>query len=274
MSERKPYPTDVRDEEWALVAPYLTLMTEDAPQRDYPLREVFNGLRYVVRGGISWRMIPNDLPPWYTVYQQTQRWLKAGVFEALVHDLRMVLRLVEGRNEQPSAAIFDSRTLQSSPESGGRAGYDGAKRRKGSKTHMAVDTLGHLLALLVTPADEQDRAQVAQLAQAVQEVTGQSAEVAFVDQGYTGDDPAQDATHQGIRLEVVKLPEAKKGFVLLPRRWVVERSFGWLARFRWLARDYERLPETLQGLHFLAFAMLMAQRFVHLLFACQVHNRL
>lgn len=118
---RKTYPSDVSDEEWAFVAPYLTLMTEEAPQRDYPLREVFNGLRYIVRGGIPWRMMPNDLPPWHTVYQQLQRWLKVGVFEAIVHDLRALLRLAAGRNEQPSAAIFDSSTLQSSPESGGRA---------------------------------------------------------------------------------------------------------------------------------------------------------
>jgi len=265
---RKPYPTDVSDDEWAFVAPYLTLMKEDAPQRDHPLREVFNGLRYVVRGGIAWRMMPNDLPPWHTVYQQTQRWLKARVFEAMVHDLRVLMRLAEGRNEQPSAVIFDSRTLQSSPESGERAGYDGAKRRKGSKTHIAVDTLGHLLALLVTPANEQDRAQVGQLAQAVQEVTGETVELAFVDQGYTGDDAAQAAEEHGLRLEVVKLPEAKKGFVLLPRRWVVERSFGWMARFRRLARDYERLPDTLKGLHFLAFAMLMVHRFVQCMAYC------
>ena len=189
MSERNPYPSDVSDDEWAFVAPYLTLMTEDAPQRDYPLRDVFNGLRYVVRGGIPWRMLPNDLPPWHTVYQQTQRWLKAGVFEAMVHDLRALLRLAAGRSEKPSAAIFDSRTLQSTPESGERAGYDGAKRRKGSKTHMAVDTLGHLLVLHVTPADEQDRTQVEQLAQAVQETTGQTVEVAFVDQGSPGTPP-------------------------------------------------------------------------------------
>lgn len=268
MNERKPYPSDVSDEEWAFVAPYLTLMTEDAPQREYPLREVFNGLRYIARGGIPWRMMPNDLPPWYTVYQQTQRWLQAGVFEALVHDLRALLRLAAGRKEQPTAAIFDSRTLQSSPESGDHAGYDGAKRRKGSKTHMAVDTLGHLLALLVTPANEQDRAQVGQLAQAVQEATGDTVEVAFVDQGYTGDEAAQAAEEQGMRLEVVKLPEAKQGFVLLPRRWVVERSFGWMARFRRLARDYERLPDTLKGLHFLAFAILMAHRFVQCMAFC------
>ena len=266
--DRKAYPSDVSDEEWAFVARYITLMTEEAPQREYRLREVFNGLRYVVRGGISWRMIPNDLPPWHTVYQQTQRWLKAGVFEAMVHDLREVLRVAEGRKPQPSAVIFDSRTLQSSPESGERAGYDGAKRRKGSKTHLAVDTLGHLLALHVTSADEQDRAQVACLAQQVQEVTGETVEVAFVDQGYTGENPAQQAEEYGLRLEVVKLPEAKKGFVLLPRRWVVERSFGWIARFRRLARDYERLPTTLKGLHFLAFAILMAHRFIQSMAYC------
>jgi transposase len=261
----RPYPSDVTDEEWALVAPYLTLMTEDAPQRTHSLREVFNGLRWMVRAGAPWRMLPRDLPPWQVVYQQTQRWLAAGVFESLVHDLRELLRVATGRNARPSAAIFDSRTLQSSPESGSRAGYDGAKRRKGSKTHIAVDTLGHLLALIVTPASEQDRAQVKELAAAVQEVTGESVELAFVDQGYTGEAAAEDASAHGLRLEVVKLSEAKRGFVLLPRRWVVERSFAWAARFRRLARDYERLPETVAGLHFLAFAVLMVKRLVEVL---------
>ena len=265
---RKAYPSDVSDEEWAFVAPYLALISEDAPQRVYSLREVFNGLRYIVRSGATWRMMPNDLPPWEMVYQQSQRWLKAGVFEAIVEDVRALLRLAAGRAEQPTAAVFDSRTLQSSPESGERAGYDGAKRRKGSKTHLAVDTLGHLLALVVTAADEQDRAQVGALAQQVQQATGDSVEIAFVDQGYTGDEAAQQAAEYGIRLEVVKLPEAKKGFVLLPRRWVVERSFAWLARFRRLARDYERLPDTLAGLHFLAFAILLLNRFIQCLAFC------
>jgi transposase len=263
--DRKAYPSDVSDEEWAFVAPYLTLMREDAPQRDHPLREVYNGLRYIVHTGMQWRMMPNDLPPWYTVYQQTQRWLKAGVFEALVRDLRMLMREIEGRNPQPSAAILDGRTLQSTPESGSRAGYDGHKRRNGSKVHMAVDTLGHLLALLVTPANAQERAQVAELAAAVQEATGDSVEIAFVDQGYTGEQPAADAAAHGIQLEVVKLPSAKRGFVLLPRRWVVERSFGWMSRFRRLVRDYERLAETLVGMHFIAFAILMARRFITLM---------
>lgn len=255
--DRKPYPSDVSDEEWAFVSPYLILFPLDAGQRRHELREVFNALRYLVRSGCPWRMLPNDFPPWSLVYQQTQRWFKAGCFEAMVHDLRMLLRLADGRLPDPSAVVLDSRTLQSTPTSGARAGYDGAKRKKGSKVHMAVDTLGHLLALYVTPANEQDRDQVAQLARAVQEATQRQVELAYVDQGYTGEAAAQAAQAQGVVLEVVKLPEAKRGFVLLPQRWVVERSFGWAARFRRLARDYERLPQTLAGFHFLAFAFLM-----------------
>jgi transposase len=257
MANRKPYPSDITDEEWEFCMPYLTLMKEDAPQREYPLRELFNGLRWFVRAGCPWRLIPNDLAPWHTIHQQTMRWIKAGCFEAMAHDLRAILRLLVDRNQQPTAAIYDSRTLQSTPESGARAGYDGAKKRKGSKVHIAVDTLGHLLALKVTPANEQDRAQVAALSAAVQEVTGQSIEAAFVDQGYTGKTPAEEAAAHGIRLEVIKLSEAKRGFVLLPRRWVVERSFGWAARFRRLSRDYERLATTLAGLHWLALAGVM-----------------
>jgi len=257
MNARKPYPSDVKDNEWEFVAPYLTLLPLDAGQRQHPLREVFNALRWLVRSGAPWRLLPHDFPPWCTVYQQTQRWLRAGCFEAMAHDLRALLRLACGREPAPTAAILDSRTLQSTPESGARAGYDGAKRRKGSKVHAAVDTLGHLLTLPVTPANEQDRDQVTQLAQGVQEVTGQTVELAYVDPGYTGENAAQQAQDHGMQLVVVKHTEAKKGFVLLPRRWVVERSFAWAARFRRLARDYERLTETLAGRHFVAFICLM-----------------
>jgi transposase len=237
MPTLKPYPSDVSDEEWAFAAPYLALVREDAPQRSHDLREVLNGLRWVVRTGSPWRYMPHDLPPWEAVYQQTRRWLKAGVFEAMVHDLRVLLRLSKGRASEPTAAILDSRTLRSTPESGSRGGYDGAKRKKGSKVHAAVDTLGHLLALFVSPADEQERAWVAELAEAVQE-----------------------AEARGISLGVVKHPEAKQGFVLLPRRWVVERDFAWASRFRRLVKDYERLPDTLAGLHFVAFACLFLQQ--------------
>ena len=175
----------------------------------------------------------------------------------MADDLRALLRELAERSPQPSAVILDGRTMQSTPESGARAGYDGDKRKKGSKVPVAVDTLGHLLALKVTPANEQERAQVAELIAEVQEATGENVEAAFVDQGYTGEEPGRcRAARQGVRLIVVKLEEAKRGFVLLPRRWVVERSFAWAARFRRLGRDYERLSSSLAGLHWLAFVTL------------------
>ena len=260
MSARKPYPSDVSDDEWALVAPYLTLLPEAAGQREHGLREVFNGLRYVLKTGAPWRWMPNGLPPWAAVYQQAQRWLAAGCFDALADDLRAVLRLAAGRMADPTAAILDSRTLRSTPESGERAGYDGAKRKRGSKLHMAVDTLGHLLALHVTPASADDRAEVGRLAEAVQDATGHSVGLAYVDQGYTGERAAEAARTHGIELEVVKLPEAKRSVVLLPRRWVVERSFAWTTRFRRLVKDYERYASTLADMHRIAFVCLMLKQ--------------
>ena len=259
---RKSYPSDVSDAEWEFLLPYLALMRSDAPQRGHDLKEVFNALRYVVKTGCQWRMLPHDLPDWTVVYPQARRWMQAGVFEAAAHDLRVIVRLVQERNPHPSAAILDGRTLQSTPESGERAGYDGAKKKNGSKVHTAVDTLGNLLALKVTAANEQERAQVAELAAQVQEVTGGTVTLAYVDQGYTGEDAAQQASQHGIRLEVVKHTEAKKGFVLLPRRWVVERTFGWLGRFRRLARDYERLAKVLEGWHWLAFLTIIIKQAV------------
>jgi transposase len=262
---RKPYPSDVSDEEWNFVAPYLALIDEHSPQRRYSLREVFNALRWLARAGAAWRMLPNDLPPWEMVYQQFRRWNEAGCFEAMVSDMRSIIRTAQGHKGQPSAVILDGRTLQSSCESGPRAGYDGYKRRNGSKVHAAVDTLGHLIALTVTPANEQERSQVDALCEQVQQATGHTVKLAWADQGYTGEQAKNDAAANGIELQVVKLPEAKKGFVLLPRRWVVERSFGWLARFRRLSRDFERMPEVLAGLHFVVFAMLMLPKAAMLL---------
>jgi len=259
---RKSYPSDVSDEEWVFVAPYLALIREDSPQREYSLRDVFDAVRWLVKTGAQWRYMPGDFPPWPAVYQQVRRWVDAKAFEAMTHDLRELLRLAEKRNAQPSAVILDGRTLQSTPESGARAGYDGHKKKKGSKVHMAVDTLGNLLALHVTPANEQERDQVAKLAEAVQDVTGKTVSLAYVDQGYTGEQPAADAAAHKIQLEVIKHSTAKKGFILLPRRWVVERSFGWTARFRRLARDYERLDEILAAWHWVAFVFLLLHRVV------------
>ena len=262
---RKPYPSDVSDDEWSLVVPYLTLVRKDAPQRQHSLRELFNALRYVVRYGIAWRAMPNNLPPWFAVSQQTQRWLQAGCFEMLVHDLRAVLRIKDGRAPESTAAIIDSRALRSTPESGTRADYDGAKRKCGSKVHMAVDTLGHLLALHVTPADRDDRAEVGRLAEAIQEATDQSVELAYVDQGYTGERPAAAAGRHGITLEVVKSLEAKAGSSCC-------RVDGWSSGLSpgqpdadALVKDYERYAATLAGLHVVAVACLMIKHAAHLM---------
>ena len=213
---RKPYPSNISDEEWHFVAPYLALIDEQAPQRRHELREVFNVLRWLTRAGAPWRLLPNDLPSWQMVYQQFRRWSEAGCFEAMVNDMRSVIRASEGRN--------------------------------GTKVHMAVDTLGQLIALTVTAASEQERAQVKQLCEAVQQATGETVKLAWADQGYTGQEAKQAASDCGIDLQVVKPAQAKRGFVLMPRRWVVERSFGWLARFRRLSRDFERMPQVLAAL--------------------------
>jgi transposase len=257
---KKRYPSDVEDAEWQFVVPYLVLLTLNAPQRKYDLREVFNALRYVVRTGIAWRYLPDSFPPWAAVYQQALRWIDAGVFEDIVDDLRELLRVAAGKAAQPTAVIYDAQTLQGTLESGERAGFDGYKMKNGSKVHIAVDTLGYLLALVVTPANQQERDQVGELSRQVQDVTGDHVTLAWADQGYTGPTAAKAASDEGIVLEVVRLPKAKKGFVLLPRRWVVERSFAWKSRFRRLARDYERLPEILAGLHFVVFGCLMLTR--------------
>ncbi len=164
-----------------------------------------------------------------------QRWIKAGVFGDMVYHLRGILCVSVVRKELPTAVVIDSRAPQSTYESGHRAGYDGARRRKGSAIHIAVDTLGHLLALHVTPADQRDRTQVNCTTKAVPRATGRNVELACVEQGFTGEQVEDVADDHGIALHILKRPEAKRGFVLLSRRWVVERSFAWEAPFRRLA---------------------------------------
>jgi transposase len=253
------YPSDVTDEEWAFILPYLLLSKEDSGSRRHPLRAVFDAYRYLLRAGCGWRLLPGGFPPWKVVYDQAARWHAAGVFEALIADLRGLIRLGEGRSWAPSAAVLDSRTLKSTPSSEGAA-YDGAKRVKGRKLHLAVDTLGHLLAAVVSPADVQDRAVVAQLCAEMQAEVAGTVTAAFVDQGYTGAQAAMDAAEQGVELLVVKHAGPKRGFVLLPRLWVVERTFARMANFRRLTRDYERLAETLRALHVSAHAMTLLTR--------------
>ena len=216
--ERSGYPSDVTDEEWAFVAPYLTLCREDAEQRESS-RVIFR--RRSVCGAHR-RAVALSSQRSAAVERGLlagQRWIRAGCLETIVEDLRLLLREFAGRKAQPTAMILDSRTLQSTPESGARGGYDGAKRRKGSKVHAAVDTLGHLLALHVTPA-EQDRAQVGELAEEVHQITGDHVELAYVDQGYTGE-ADEDATARSTA-SAWKWSSIRK-----PRRLVLRRVDGW-----------------------------------------------
>jgi transposase len=237
------------------------------------LRDVFNAVRYIavryiVRTGAPWRWLPTNFPPWEAVYQQTRRWIAVGCFEAMVQDLRLLVRAASARRPQPSVGIVDSRTLRATVERGARAGVEGNKRVRGSKVHAVVDTMGTLLALAVTPANEAERRQLgvlAQRVQRVQEVTGDTVELIYADAAYTGEETAAAAQEQGMRLVVVHRPEGSQGFVLLPQRWVVERSFAWVSRFRRLARDYERLPATLAGLHFAAFICLLLPKLLRLI---------
>lgn len=158
--------------------------------------------------------------------------LAGCVFESIVHELNELQRVLLGREATPTASVLDGRVLQRTPESGHRAGYNGGERRKGSTAHIAVDTLGHLLSVVITPTTKQQRAQVGELCRQVQEITGQTVRVGFVNQGYTGEETEYAAAAHDIDRQVVKKPEGQTGFVLLPRRWVVERSFAWLSRFR------------------------------------------
>jgi len=265
MATRNPSPSDVRDAEGAFVAPSLTLMTATAPQRRAALREGCNGGRAGVQTGSQWRWLPTDLPPWPAVGQPTQRWLPAGWFAAVVHAPRGSLRLAEGRTAPPRAALVASHTLQAPPARGAHAGAAGAKRTPGTPVPAAVDTRGPRLALHVTAAAAQERAQGAARARRVQPVTGKTVALAAVDQGETGAAAAQAAAAQGSRLHLGKHPAASHGGVLLPRRWMVARRCAWQARCRRRVRDSERLTTTVAGLPVGACACLLLHRALPLL---------
>ncbi len=238
-------------------------MNKDALQRRYELREMFNA-RWIVRAGAPWRLLPNDFPPWELVYQQTQRWIRAGCFEAMVSDVRSILRVAQDRRGQPSAVILDGRTLRSTCESGARAGYEGDKRKKGSKVHMAVDTLGQLLAVHVTPANEQERAQVGELARQVQQATAQTVKLAFADQGYTGEEPAQAALDEGIDFRSSSCRRRKKASCCCHAAgWLSGASAGSTASAD-RQETTSNCPETLAGLHFVVFSVLVLVHFATL----------
>jgi len=249
MTSRRAYRSDLSDARWALIEPILAAWRAARAEAGlglsepaHDLREIVNAILYVNRTGIAWEYLPHDFPPYKTVYDYYAKWEKDGTTEAIHDELRRRVRTAAGRNEQPSAAIMDAQSIRTSanvPESS--QGIDAAKKIKGRKRHIATDTLGLLLVVLVTAASVQDtvggREVVSELAARHPGVTK-----TWVDSGYQRSVVERGAAH-GIGVEVVRKDPGQKGFAPLPNRWAVERTFGWWALHRRLVRDYETLPE-------------------------------
>lgn len=273
--KRHGYDTDLTDQEWALLEPLLPPPTGKGRPRRWPRRIIVNAILYLLRTGCAWRMLPVDFPPWSTVHSHYRRWRLIGVWPHVHDQLRDMLHERMGRSAQPSAGILDSQSVKTS-EAGGPRGFDGAKKVNGRKRHVLVDTTGLILNVVVHPADVQDREGGKLVLDGITQKLPKLEKV-WADQGYTGGFQRWVHTTVGIVLEVVDPwwrqikrynPELLGSlgldatFNVVPRRWVVERTFGWLVKNRRLVRDDEALPETTEMLVYLAMIRIMLARLV------------
>ena len=275
--ERRAYATDLSDAEWACLAPHVPAPKPGGRPPKHSRRELLNAIFYVIRSGGAWRLLPNDFPPWKTVYHYWRAWRLDHTWERLHTALRERLRVKLGRNAQPSAAILDSQSVKTTSV-GGERGYDGAKKLNGRKRHLLVDTQGFVLRAKVHRADLQDRAAVPVVLAGIRDLFSRLAHL-WVDQGYNGTGQAWIEENLRWTVEVVRHPPKPRGIWapvdavidweaiiprgfrgVLPRRWVVERTFGWLLQSRRLSKDYERLCETSEALIYATMARLMVRR--------------
>ncbi|WP_182906270.1 IS5 family transposase [Microbispora sp. H13382] len=267
MTEQRPYPSDLSDARWKLVEPVLTAWRAERrgrgldigrpPQHD--LRAIFNAILYVDRTGIPWRYLPHDYPPWATVYGYFAHWQKDGVFTQLSGMLRRLVRTAEGRDPEPTACVIDAQSVKTSTNvPAATQGIDAGKKIVGRKRSIVTDTLGLLLAVLVTAASVSDPTAGRHLLTQVA-ATHPTITKTWADSAYRTSVIEHSAT-LGIDLEVVRKDPATKGFTPLPRRWTVERTFGWLMLHRRLVRDYEALPARSEAMIHLAMIDLMTRR--------------
>jgi len=262
VPRKRRYPTDLTDRQWKLIEPLLPGPPEN-PGRPpkHPKREIVNAILYHVRAGGSWRMLPKDFPPWETVYGYFRDWRKDGTLDRIHDTLRERVRVKEeDRNPAPSAGIVDSQSVKGADTvSKATRGYDAGKKINGRKRHIVTDTMGLLLVVMVTAASVQDRDGGRQVLKRLHQALASVRHI-FADGGYSGQLVAVAKSAWSIVVEIVKKQAGQIGFAVLPRRWVVERTFSWLLRWRRLARDYERLPETHEAMVKWAMVGLMLNR--------------
>ena len=257
--QKSSYDTDLTDAQWRLIETlFPPRKTMGRPPT--PLRSLLDAILYLVKGGCSWRLLPKTFPPWKTVYHRFRRWCQDGTWLLVNHALRALVRTEDGREPEPSAAVLDSQTVRSDAH-GGKVGYDAGKKTKGRKRFIIVDTLGLLLGVVVVPANVPERIGAQELLAPLMPALGRVRKL-WVDGGYSGPDFAQWVCEQSprIEVEVIKRSDDVQGFKVLPKRWVVERTFGWLVKHRRLVRDYEKTECSAAGWIAIALTRVMLRR--------------